>query len=383
VRGEARLIIFSGLGWMFDAMDVLILSYLLVAAGELALDTQGKTLVILANNLGMLIGAALFGRLADKFGRRKIFIATLLLYSLGTGAAALARSWLEFAVVRFFAGLGLGGELPVVATYVSENSPPERRGRNVVLLESFWSLGAVLAAATSLYLFTSIGWRASLVLLSLTAFYVFVIRLTLPESQRWIESRGTQPPGAAAMPQVDLYRLSIVSAIWLMLAFGYYGAFLWLPTMLVKERGFTYVGTYEFMFITTLAQLPGYFSAAYLVEKLGRRPVGSLYFLLSAASAVLFTYSGASGELVVWALALNFFNLGVWGVIYAYTPELFPTAVRGVATGMSGSAARVGMILGPMLYPLYSSTALIIIAAVWATASALIWLLPETKSRAV
>ncbi|MGC9050339.1 MFS transporter [Pyrobaculum sp.] len=369
---------------MFDAWDVLILSYLLVAAaGELALDTQRKTLIILANNLGMLIGAALFGRLADRFGRRKIFMATLLLYSLGTGAAALARSWLEFAVVRFFAGLGLGGELPVVATYVSENSPPERRGRNVVLLESFWSLGAVLAAATSLYLFTSIGWRVSLVLLSLTAFYVFVIRLALPESQRWIESRGARPLSAAAVPQVDLYRLSIVSAIWLMLAFGYYGAFLWLPTMLVKERGFTYVGTYEFMFITTLAQLPGYFSAAYLVEKLGRRPVGSLYFLLSAASAVLFTYSGASGELVVWALALNFFNLGVWGVIYAYTPELFPTAVRGVATGMSGSAARVGMILGPMLYPLYSSTALIIIAAVWATASALIWLLPETKGRAV
>ncbi|MCU7786602.1 MFS transporter [Pyrobaculum sp. 3827-6] len=368
---------------MFDAMDVLILSYLLVAAGELALDTQGKTLVILANNLGMLIGAALFGRLADKFGRRKIFIATLLLYSLGTGAAALARSWLEFAVVRFFAGLGLGGELPVVATYVSENSPPERRGRNVVLLESFWSLGAVLAAATSLYLFTSIGWRASLVLLSLTAFYALVIRLALPESQRWIESRGARPPEAAAAPRVDLHRLSIVSSIWLMLAFGYYGAFLWLPTMLVKERGFTYVGTYEFMFITTLAQLPGYFSAAYLVEKLGRRPVGSLYFLLSAVSAVLFTYSRASGELVVWALALNFFNLGVWGVIYAYTPELFPTAVRGAATGMSGSAARVGMILGPMLYPLYSSSALIIIAAVWATASALIWLLPETKGRAV
>ncbi|MGC9131814.1 MAG: MFS transporter, partial [Pyrobaculum sp.] len=115
--GEARLIILSGLGWTFDALDVLILSYLLVAAaGELALDTQKKTLVILANNLGMLIGAALFGRLADKFGRRKIFMATLLLYSLGTGAAALAGSWLEFAVVRFFAGLGLGGELPVVAT---------------------------------------------------------------------------------------------------------------------------------------------------------------------------------------------------------------------------------------------------------------------------
>lgn len=140
----------------------------------------------------------------------------------------------------------------------------------MVLLESFWSLGAILAAAISLFLFTTIGWRSSLLLMGATAFYVFVIRFTLPESQRWLELRE-QRGGLFETRIIGEFvrRLTLVGAVWFLLAFGYYGAFLWLPTMLVRERGFTQVGTYEFMFLTTLAQLPGYFSAAYLVERLG------------------------------------------------------------------------------------------------------------------
>ncbi len=127
LREEA--IILSGVGWLFDAMDVLLLSYLLLAAApELKMGVSERAAVILANNLGMLIGASLFGRLLDVAGRRAVFMTTLLLYSLATSATAFVRSRLELAAVRFIAGLGLGGELPVVASYVSELSPPERRG---------------------------------------------------------------------------------------------------------------------------------------------------------------------------------------------------------------------------------------------------------------
>ncbi len=109
---ERRLIILSGVGWLFDAMDVLLLSYLLLAAApELKMGVSGRAAVILANNLGMLIGASLFGRLSDVAGRRAVFMTTLLLYSLATGATAFVRSHLELAAARFAAGLGLGGEL--------------------------------------------------------------------------------------------------------------------------------------------------------------------------------------------------------------------------------------------------------------------------------
>jgi 77 Permeases of the major facilitator superfamily len=325
VISERRLIILSGVGWLFDAMDVLLLSYLLLAAApELEMGVSERAAVILANNLGMLIGASLFGRLSDVAGRRAVFMTTLLLYSLATGATAFVRSHLELAAVWFVAGLGLGGELPVVASYVSELSPPERRGRNVVLLESFWSLGALAAAAVAYFLFPALGWRNAMLLLAATALYAAVIRCAL---------LGHKPQRRAALIYAYFRRLAPTWYIWFVLAFGYYGIFLWLPTISVRERGLTVLQSYEL--VTTLAQLPGYFAAALLVERVGRRPAAAL-FAASALLALAFAYSQGPAQLYLAALALNFFNLGAWGVVYAYTPELFPDHVRGVAMGSAG-----------------------------------------------
>ena len=374
VVSERRLIILSGIGWLFDAMDVLLLSYLLVAAApELNMGVAERTAVILANNLGMLIGATLFGRLSDALGRRKVFITTLLLYSLATGATAFVRSHSELAVVRFVAGLGLGGELPVVASYVSELSPPGRRGRNVVLLESFWSLGALAAAAVAYYLFPALGWRTAVLILSATALYTAAIRSVLPEHKP--QRRTTLHISEYARRLVPLWYT------WFVLAFGYYGIFLWLPTILVRERGFTALGSYEFMLVTTIAQLPGYFAAAFLVERIGRRPTASLFFAASALSALAFAHSQEPAQLYLAALALNFFNLGAWGVVYAYTPELFPDHVRGIATGSAGSVARLGMILGPMLYPAMGLSSLLVVAALWLSVPIAVYALPETRHR--
>jgi putative MFS transporter len=371
---ERRLIIISGVGWLFDAMDVLLLSYLLLAAApELKMGVSERAAVILANNLGMLVGASLFGRLSDVAGRRAVFMTTLLLYSLATGATALVRSHLELAAVRFVAGLGLGGELPVVASYVSELSPPERRGRNVVLLESFWSLGALAAAAVAYFLFPALGWRNAMLLLAATALYAAVIRGTLPEHK---------PQRRAALSIYAYFRrLAPTWYIWFALAFGYYGIFLWLPTILVRERGLTVLQSYEFMLVTTLAQLPGYFVAALLVERVGRRPVAAVFFAASALSALAFAYSQGPAQLYLAALALNFFNLGAWGVVYAYTPELFPDHVRGAATGSAGSVARLGMILGPMLYPAMGLSSLLVVTALWLSVPIAVYALPETRHR--
>ncbi|ABL89119.1 major facilitator superfamily MFS_1 [Pyrobaculum islandicum DSM 4184] len=367
-----KLITITGIGWLFDAMDVLLLSYILVAsAAELGMGVWERSVVVLANNLGMLIGATAFGRLSDRLGRRAVFTATLLLYSLATAATAFVKTGWELAAVRLIAGLGLGGELPVVASYVSELSPPDRRGRNVVILESFWSLGALAAAAVAYFLFPRLGWRTALLLLGLTALYAAVIRATLPEHK----------PAAKGAVSIETRRLYPVWYIWLVLAFGYYGVFLWLPTILVRERGLAEVQTYQFMLITTIAQIPGYFTAAYLVEKIGRRPTAAIFFLGSAASAAALIYSVSLPQLYISAIALNFFNLGAWGVVYAYTPELFPEHVRGFATGTAGSAARVGMILGPWLYPAAGLYALVAVPLLWLTVPAAVYTLPETKRR--
>jgi putative MFS transporter len=165
------------------------------------------------------------------------------------------------------------------------------------------------------------------------------------------------------------------------LAFGYYGIFLWLPTILVRERGLTVLQSYEFMLVTTLAQLPGYFAAALLVERIGRRPVAAVFFAASALSALAFAYSQGPAQLYLAALVLNFFNLGAWGVVYAYTPELFPDHVRGAATGSAGSVARLGMILGPMLYPAMGLSSLLVVTALWLSVPIAVYALPETRHR--
>jgi len=374
VVSEARLIAVSGIGWMFDAMDVILLSYiLLVSARELGLGTPEKAAVILANNVGMLVGAVLFGRLSDHVGRRRVFITTLALYSIATGATALVSSPAELALARFVTGLGLGGELPVVSAYVSELSPPERRGRNVVLLESFWSVGSLAAAAVAYFLFPRLGWRVTLLVLSAMALYAAVVRTTLPEHLPPREERVELPAFAR--------RLLPVWYIWLALALGYYGVVMWLPTILVAEKKFTVVRTLEFMLVTTAAQIPGYLTAAWLVEALGRRATAAAFFLMSALSALGLAYSTGEAQLFASALAFNFFNLGAWGVVYAYTPELFPGRVRGLACGTAGSMARVGMIVGPMLYPAVGLVyGLATISALWLLVCAAVLALPETKT---
>jgi putative MFS transporter len=374
VISGARLIAISGIGWMFDAMDVILLSYiLLVSARELGLGTPEKAAVILANNVGMLVGAALFGRLSDRAGRRRVFITTLALYSVATGATALVSNPAELAIARFVTGLGLGGELPVVSAYVSELSPPERRGRNVVLLESFWSVGSLAAAAVAYLLFPRLGWRVTLLVLSATALYAAVVRATLPEHLPPREERVELP--------AFVRMLLPVWYIWFALALGYYGVVMWLPTILVAEKGFAVVRTLEFMLVTTAAQIPGYLTAAWLVERLGRRAAATAFFLASAASVLGLAHGADETQLLASALAFNFFNLGAWGVVYAYTPELFPGRVRGLACGTAGSMARVGMIAGPVLYPTVGLVyGLATISALWLLVCAAVLALPETKA---
>jgi putative MFS transporter len=143
---QRRLLLAAGGGWLFDALDLLLVGSVVAAAGRewnLSKPVVGE--IITANLIGMFLGAALSGIVADRFGRKAVFTWTLLAYSLLTGLSAFAWSAAALAVIRFFAGLGLGGELPVASTLVSELAPTERRGRTIVLLESFWAYGTVLA----------------------------------------------------------------------------------------------------------------------------------------------------------------------------------------------------------------------------------------------
>lgn len=348
-----KLLWVAGLGWLFDAMDVGILAFVIAALHEdWGLTSSEMGWIGSVNSIGMAVGAFVFGIYADRVGRKKIFIITLLLFSIASGISAFTTTLAAFLVLRFFVGMGLGGELPVASTLVSESVPAKERGRVVVLLESFWAAGWLVAAIISYFIIPTYGWRVALLLTALPAFYALYLRINLPDSPQFSAKKNVLRSVSTNIKEVwsKKYRRPTLMLwiVWFTVVFSYYGMFLWLPSVMVL-KGFTLIQSFQYVLIMTLAQLPGYFSAAWLIERAGRKFVLVTYLIGTAASALAFGNADTITLLIVAGAFLSFFNLGAWGALYAYSPEQYPTVIRGTGTGMAASFGRVGGVLGPLL----------------------------------
>ncbi|MGX7724395.1 MFS transporter [Rhodococcus pyridinivorans] len=382
-----RLLTGSGVGWALDAMDVGLISFVMAAlAVQWDLSSTQLSWIGSIGFVGMAIGASLGGLLADRIGRRQVFAATLLVYGLATGAAALSTSVAMLIVLRFVVGLGLGAELPVASTLVSEFAPRKVRGRVVVALEAFWAVGWLLAALIGYFVVPTgdDGWRWALAVGLVPAAYALVVRFGLPESVRYLESRGRHaeaeaivrdyersagvtsapedeqpvrtvaeveraPRGSVWAPNLRR-RTAALWIVWFGINFSYYGAFIWLPSLLVAQ-GFDLVTSFGYTLLITLAQLPGYGVAAWLIEVWGRRLTLGVFLAGSAVSAGLFGLAETPSTIVAAGMALSFFNLGAWGALYAIGPELYPTPVRGAGTGSAAAFGRLASIIAPLLVP--------------------------------
>ena len=375
-RFHYRIISVGGLGVLFDSMDVGIISFILAALiGAWHLKSVEIGIVASIGLVGMAIGAAVSGMWADRFGRRQIFMLTLLVYAVATGLSAAAITLWMLILLRFIVGLGLGGELPVTTTLVTEFLPQRQRGRGIVLLESFWAVGWLVAALVSYLLIPHFGWRAGFLVGLLPALYVWYLRRGIPESPRYLARTGqmdraisllhqsgasatelgnlASPSGSAQRGGVsrlfspNLRRRTIMLWIlWVGMNFAYYGIFLWFPSVLV-EHGYTLVESLKYTLIVTVVQIPGYLSAAWLVDRWGRKAVLGAYILLAALFAALFGNAHLTWQFLVFGSLLSFFNLGSWGATYTYTMEQYETLLRGTGSGWAMGVGRVGGIIGP------------------------------------
>ncbi|OMI29391.1 MFS transporter [Bacillus haynesii] len=390
---ERRLLGIAGLGWLFDAMDVGILSFIIAALhAEWKLTPQEMSWIGSVNSIGMAVGAFVFGLLADRVGRKYVFMITLLFFSIGSGLSALTTTLWAFLILRFFVGMGLGGELPVASTLVSETVAPERRGRIVVLLESFWAFGWLAAALISYFIIPAYGWQIALLITAIPAFYALYLRIALPDSPKYEKLAQERKPTVMENVKSVWSRkyarpTAMLWIVWFCVVFSYYGMFLWLPSVMVM-KGFSMIKSFEYVLIMTLAQLPGYFSAAWLIEKAGRKMVLTVYLLGTAVSAYFFGSAESLALLLASGMFLSFFNLGAWGALYAYTPEQYPTSIRGTGAGMAAGFGRIGGILGPLLvgYLVARGTEISMIffifcVAVVAAVAAIFFLGTETKQK--
>ncbi|MDD1368330.1 MFS transporter [Bacillus sp. MHSD_36] len=388
---KRKLLGIAGLGWLFDAMDVGMLSFVMVALQkDWGLSTQEMGWIGSINSIGMAVGALVFGILSDKIGRKSVFIITLLLFSIGSGLTALTTTLAMFLVLRFLIGMGLGGELPVASTLVSESVEAHERGKIVVLLESFWAGGWLIAALISYFVIPKYGWEVAMVLSAVPALYALYLRWNLPDSPRFqkVEKRPSVIENVKSVWSGEYRKATIMLWIlWFSVVFSYYGMFLWLPSVMVL-KGFSLIKSFQYVLIMTLAQLPGYFTAAWFIERLGRKFVLVTYLIGTACSAYLFGVAESLTVLIVAGMLLSFFNLGAWGALYAYTPEQYPTVIRGTGAGMAAAFGRIGGILGPLLvgYLVASQASLSLIFTIFCGAIligvlAVIVLGQETKQR--
>lgn len=381
-RFHYKLLLVTGLGWLFDSMDTGLIAFILpVLAKEWGLAPGQMGLIGSIGLIGMALGAVVSGTIADRIGRKKVFTITVLLYSIASAFCALSWNYQSLLVFRFLVGFGLGGELPVAATLVSEYAPSRVRGRFIVLLESFWGLGWIAAACIAYFFIPLYGWRMAFLIGALPALYVCLIRMHMPESVRYLLAHGhvgearqivvslerqlhvpvapfvsekeTVPVVAKASfrelwKKPFALRTIMLWLVWFGINFSYYGIFMWLPS-LVFQQGFTVVKTFEYVLIMTLAQLPGYYCAAWLVDKIGRKYTLSAFLLFSGVASYFFGHASTAAALMMWGSVMSFFNLGAWGVLYTYTPEQYPTAIRALGSGWAAGFGRFGGMAAPMM----------------------------------
>jgi len=233
------------------------------------------------------------------------------------------------------------------------------------------------------------GWRAAFFIGAVPALFAAVLRFLVPESPRYLEVRGRYDEAekivssfesAAGLesvrgdePYVEPEKRSwydgllsiwtkehrrstaVIWVIWFGVNFGYYGFVLWTPTLLT-EQGFDIVKSFGYTVIMCIAQLPGYFSAAYLIERIGRKPTLILFFAGTAVAAWFFGCAGSESQILAAGCLLYFFALGSWGSVYSYTPEVYPTDIRGAGSGWSSAFGRIGAFIAPFIVPvLYSA----------------------------
>jgi len=349
------------LGWVFDAMDATIYAIVLhPALHELLHTSNGPPtteqigwyggIIFSIFLIGWAIGGITFGILADRFGRTKVLIATILIYAVFTGAAALAQDWWHLAAYRFLTALGIGGEWAAGAAIVAETWPEEKRAKAAGMLQSAWAVGFFLAATFNLVLKDTYGWRGLFLVGILPAFVALLVRWWVKEPERWTHAHAERVIPLSAIFEGDLKRATLVgSALAFVAVFGLWGSTNWAPT-LVRElpdlKGadpatLTKYVSYAIMALNAGAVF-GYLGFGPLADRFGRRPVFA-FMCLGSLIMLPVTYllpSSYAGVLLLLPV-LGFFNNGIFSGFPIYLPELYPTRLRATGAGFCFNAGRI------------------------------------------
>ncbi len=369
--------------WLFDSMDLAALTFVLGSIRQtFQLSTAEAGLLSSMSFLGMFVGAASAGLLADRFGRTRVFQVSMIFWGLGSLCCGLSSTVTLLGASRLLLGFGMGMEFPVAQSMVSEIMPAANRGRYIALLEGFWPIGFVVSGLLSYVVLSVADWHWVFILQAIPALFVLVIRRYVPESPRWLAAHGHAARaeatiraiehkvslrlGGAALPPAErpqavdtasggpaslfsgIYarRTAMLWTLWFFALLGFYGLTTWLGALL-QAKGFPVTKSVFYTILISLAGIPGFLCSAWLVESWGRKATLALNLIAGAVACYAYGSAADQTQLIAAGLCMQFFLFGMWSALYAYTPELYPTRIRATGTGFASAIGRVGSLIGP------------------------------------
>ncbi|MCX7779730.1 MAG: MFS transporter [Negativicutes bacterium] len=381
-RFHYRMLLILAFGVACEALDTGIVAFVLAKMiGSWNLSSAQIGYIGSMGLVGMACGAILSGTLADRIGRKKMFIATTVMYCLGTGLCGLAWNYESLLAFRFIVGAGVGGQPPVAMAMMGEFAPPRHRGKMLVVVNAGWAFGWLTASVLAYTVIPVYGWQIAFFIGALPVLVVPYLLRALPESPMYLVSKGRldeahavvaaiereigvpvgQPP--KALPQTAapksfsflelwsepfLRKTVCLWILWFGMVYAYYGMFTWLPSLLVKS-GHTLVRSFEYLIWMTMVQIPGYFTAAYLVDRIGRKATMGSFLVICTFAAYMFGNAKTGAEIITWGCVLSFFNLGAWGITHTYSSEQYPTYARASGVGFAAAFGRCGGIIAPIV----------------------------------
>jgi MFS family permease len=391
---ERRTLVAGGLGWMLDAMDVMLFSLVIGSLlKEFSMDTRSAGFLNSLTLIASAMGGFLFGFLADRIGRTRALMASILVYSLSSAACAFTHTVPGLAFFRFVLGLGMGGEWTTAAALIAETWRAEHRGKALGLMQSAYAIGEAIAALVVATVLPRFGWRAVFLVGVLPALAVLWIRRRVPEPELWKArtARGARPSLSSLLRGQTLRNGILATAMNSLAMFGYWGLFIWIPGYLslpVEQggRGLSLAKTTSFFLVLCGGKWFGYALFGFFADVYGRRRPYFAYLLIAALLVPVYGMVRTPFWLLVLGPLVGFFGIGFFSGFAAIASEIFPGEIRATAMGLSynigrGLSAAAPFAVGALALSYGIGPAFSLPAAAYLLAALLSLLLPETRGQ--
>src|SRR5467141_3348978 len=392
---ERKSLLAGGLGWMLDAMDVMLYSLVLAyLIREFSMDTRTAGFLNSLTLVASAIGGLLFGVIADRIGRTRSLMISILVYSLASAACAFSHTVTQLAVFRFVLGLGMGGEWTAAAALIAETWRPEHRGKALGLMQSAYAIGEAIAALVVGLVLPNFGWRAVFLVGVLPAFLVFWIQSSVPEPPLWTERHTADAPRQPLRSLLSgkVLRTGLLTTTMNSCAlFCYWVLFAWIPAYLSLPpsqcgRGLSLVKTTTFFLVLCAGKFIGYAGFGFFADAFGRRKPYFTYLLIAALLVPIYGMTRNPTLLLLLGPLVAFFGTGFFSGYAAIASEIFPGEIRAAAMGFSynvgrGISAVAPFVVGALAVRHGIGPAFLVQASAFFVAAVLSLLLPETRGQ--